>query len=137
MAAEVQVRCHIPRVPQMSQSIPGKPVFPALSRLSSRGWTHTTVARGKPSLSRYLRNCSCSPFENHASKPTSEWNSTKRGSWEMTLSAAHKNKMKLPTLSASWRSTGDICHESNLDHKSQVPCLSPPSPPCALATSCC
>ena len=30
----------------MSQSIPGKPVFPALSRLSSREWTHTTVARG-------------------------------------------------------------------------------------------
>ena len=38
--------CHIPRVPQMSQSIPGKPVFPALPRLSSRGSTHTTVARG-------------------------------------------------------------------------------------------
>ena len=30
----------------MSQSIPGKPVFPALPRLSSRGWTHTTLARG-------------------------------------------------------------------------------------------
>ena len=30
----------------MSQSIPGKPVFSALSRLSSRGSTHTTVARG-------------------------------------------------------------------------------------------
>ena len=30
----------------MSQSIPGKPVFPALSRLSGRGSTHTTVARG-------------------------------------------------------------------------------------------
>ena len=29
----------------MSQSIPGKPVFPALRRLSSRGSTHTTVAR--------------------------------------------------------------------------------------------
>ena len=29
--------CPIPRVPQMSQSIPGKPVFPALPRLSSRG----------------------------------------------------------------------------------------------------
>ena len=27
-------------------SIPGKPVFPALPRLSSRGSTHTTVARG-------------------------------------------------------------------------------------------
>ena len=36
----------IPRVPQMSQSIPGKPVFSALPRLSSRGSTHTTVARG-------------------------------------------------------------------------------------------
>ena len=30
----------------MSQSIPRKPVFPALPRLSSRGYTHTTVARG-------------------------------------------------------------------------------------------
>ena len=30
----------------MSQSIPGKPVFPALPRLSSRGSTHTTVAHG-------------------------------------------------------------------------------------------
>ena len=38
--------CHIPRVPQMSQSILGKPVFPALPRLSRRGSTHTTVARG-------------------------------------------------------------------------------------------
>ena len=30
----------------MSQSIPGKPVFPALPGLSSRGSTHTTVSRG-------------------------------------------------------------------------------------------
>ena len=30
----------------MSQSIPGKPAFPALPRLSYRGSTHTTVARG-------------------------------------------------------------------------------------------
>ena len=30
----------------MSQSTLGKPVFPALPRLSSRGSTHTTVARG-------------------------------------------------------------------------------------------
>ena len=43
---ELQVRATIPRVPQMSQSIPGKPVSPALPRLSSRGSTHTTVARG-------------------------------------------------------------------------------------------
>ena len=43
---ELQCRASIPRVPQMSQSIPGKPVFPALPRLSSRRSTYTTVARG-------------------------------------------------------------------------------------------
>ena len=43
---ELQGRATIPRVPQMSQSIPGKPVFSALSRLSSQGSTHTTVALG-------------------------------------------------------------------------------------------
>ena len=43
---ELQIRAPIPRVPQMSQSIPGKSVFPALPRLSSRGSTHTSVARG-------------------------------------------------------------------------------------------
>ena len=43
---ELQGRATIPRFPQMSQSIPGKPVFPALPRLSSRGSTHTTEARG-------------------------------------------------------------------------------------------
>ena len=43
---ELQGRATIPRFPQMPQSIPGKPVFPALPGLSSRGSTHTTVARG-------------------------------------------------------------------------------------------
>ena len=43
---ELQGRATILRVLQMSQSIPGKPVFPALPRLSSRVSTHTTVARG-------------------------------------------------------------------------------------------
>ena len=42
---ELQGRPTIPRVPQVSQSIPGKPVFPALPRLSSRGSTHTAMAR--------------------------------------------------------------------------------------------
>ena len=46
---ELLGRATIPRVPQMSQSIPGKPIFPAMCRLSSRGSTHTTVARGKAS----------------------------------------------------------------------------------------
>ena len=43
---ELQGHATILRVAQMSQSIPGKLVFPALTRLSSRGSTHTTVARG-------------------------------------------------------------------------------------------
>ena len=43
---DLQGRATVNRVPQKSQSIPGKPVFPALHRLSSRGSTHTTVARG-------------------------------------------------------------------------------------------
>ena len=43
---ELQGRATIPRVPHMSQSIQGKTVFTALLRLSSRGSTHTTVARG-------------------------------------------------------------------------------------------
>ena len=46
MREELQGRATIPRVPQISQSIPGKPFFPALPRLSSRGSTQTTVARG-------------------------------------------------------------------------------------------
>ena len=44
---ELQGRATIPRVPQMSPSIPGKPVFPSLPRLSSRASTHTTVTRGR------------------------------------------------------------------------------------------
>ena len=43
---ELQGRATIPRVPEMSPSIPGTPVFPAVPRHSSRGSTHTTVARG-------------------------------------------------------------------------------------------
>ena len=43
---ELQGRVTIPRVPQMSQSIPGKGVFPALPRISRRGSPHTMVARG-------------------------------------------------------------------------------------------
>ena len=43
---ELQGRATIPRVALMSQSIPGKPVFPALPRLSSRGSTHKMVAHG-------------------------------------------------------------------------------------------
>ena len=43
---ELQGFATTPRVPQMSQSIPGKPVFPSLPRLLSGGTTHTPVAHG-------------------------------------------------------------------------------------------
>ena len=43
---ELQGRATIPRVLQMSQSIPWTPVFPALPRHSCRLSTHTTVALG-------------------------------------------------------------------------------------------
>ena len=43
---ELQGRATIPRLPQMSQSIPQEPVFPALPQLSRRGSTQTTVTRG-------------------------------------------------------------------------------------------
>ena len=42
---ELMGRATIPRVPQMSQSIPEDPVLPALLQLSRRELTHTTVAR--------------------------------------------------------------------------------------------
>ena len=51
---ELQGRSTIPRVHQMSQSIPVKPVFPALPRHSSRGSTHTPVARGTPLWERLV-----------------------------------------------------------------------------------
>ena len=43
---ELQGRATIPRVSQMYQSIPEKRDFPAQPQHSSRGSTHTTVARG-------------------------------------------------------------------------------------------
>ena len=43
---ELQGRATIPRLPQMCQSVPQEPVFPALPRLSRRGSTHITVTRG-------------------------------------------------------------------------------------------
>ena len=43
---ELHCRANIPRVPQMSQSIPEETVFPALPRLSRQGSTPTMEARG-------------------------------------------------------------------------------------------
>ena len=56
MREEIQVHATISRVPQMSQSIPGKPVSPSLPRLSSRGSTQTTVARGTALWERLVKS---------------------------------------------------------------------------------
>ena len=45
---ELQDRATIPTVPQMSQSIPGKPVFPALTRLSAEDRQTTRWHMGQP-----------------------------------------------------------------------------------------
>ena len=85
---ELQGRATIPRVPQMSQAIPGKPVFPALPRLSSRGSTHTTVARGTAlweSLERKPRRKATDPLI-HA-----------KGSMTLLLQLGRKAHMHAPT----------------------------------------
>ena len=45
---ELQGRTTIPRVPQMSQYIPGKPLFPALPRLSSEDRLTPRLHVGQP-----------------------------------------------------------------------------------------
>ena len=65
---ELQGRATIPRVPKMSQSIPGKPVFPAMPRISSRGSTHTTVARGTALWESLVgQPCGKASWESHRS----------------------------------------------------------------------
>ena len=47
-ARGTQGSCHLSQSPPHVHSIPGKTVFPALPRISSRGSTHTTVHVGQP-----------------------------------------------------------------------------------------
>ena len=67
---ELQGRTTILRVPQMSPSIPGKPVFPALPRISSRASTHTTLASGTSLWESLLgKPCGKASWENLVGKP--------------------------------------------------------------------
>ena len=89
---ELQCRATIPRVPQMSQSIPGKPVFPALPRLSSRGSTHTTVARGQP--------CGKASWESIVGKPRGKATDPlihAKGSVTLLLQLGRKAHVQAPT----------------------------------------
>ena len=89
---ELQGRSTIPRVPQMSQSIPGRPVFPALPRLSSRGSTHTTVARGTALWESLVgKPCRKASRESHRSLDPRE------GSATLLLQLGRKSHVHAPT----------------------------------------
>ena len=71
---ELQGLATIPRVPQMSHSIPGKPVFPALRRLSSRVSTHNKAARGTALWERLVgKPRGKASRESHRSLDPHEW----------------------------------------------------------------
>ena len=98
---ELQDCATIPRVPQMSQSIPGKLVFPALFRLSSRGSTHTTVPLGTALWESLLgKPRGKSSWESLEGKPrgkaTDPWIHAK-GSVTLLLQLGRKAHMHAPT----------------------------------------
>ena len=99
---ELQGRATIPRVPQMSQSIPGKPVFPALPRLSSRGSTHTTVARGK-ALWEASWESVMGKSRGKATNPLIH----KKGSMTLLLQLGRKSHVHAPTRDEDWFPWGD------------------------------
>ena len=92
----------IPRVPQMSQSIPGKPVFPALPRLSSRGSTHTTVARGTALWENFVGKPPVkSSRESHRSLDPRE------GKRDTAATAWEENRTCMPLLETRTGSPGE------------------------------
>ena len=89
---ELQGCATIPRVPQMCQSIPGKPVFPALPRVSSRGSTHTTVDVGQ--------HCGKASWESLVGKPRGKATDPlihKKGSATLLLQLGRKAHVHAPT----------------------------------------
>ena len=117
---ELQGRATIPRVPQMSQSIPGKPDFPALPQLSSRGSTHTTVARGTAlweSLLGMPRGKAPDPLI-HA-----------KGSVTLLLQFGRKAHVHVNTRDEDWHPWGDSRSTSRfmsaLERNRQVPAPTP------------
>ena len=113
---ELQGRATIPRVRQMSQSIPGKTVFPSLPRLSSRGSTDTTVARGT------------ALWESLEGKPrgkvTHSLIHSKRSS-TLLLQLGRKSKVHAPTRLPSGDSRSSPRSMSALERNTQVPAPTP------------
>ena len=84
----------------MSQSIPRKPVFPALRRLSSRGSTHTTVARGTALWESLVRKPRGKPSrERHRSlDPLEGKGDTVATAWEESARACPHSRQGLTPL---------------------------------------
>ena len=97
---ELQGHATIPRVPQMSQAIPGKPVFPALPRLSRRGSTHTTFTRGTALWESLLgKPCGKATRESHRSlDPREGKRDTAATAREESASACHHSRRGLTPL---------------------------------------
>ena len=117
---ELQGRATIPRLSETSQSIPQELVFPSLPRLSRRGSTHTTVARGTAlweSLVGKTRRKATDPYV-HA-----------RGSVTLLLQHGKKGHAHAPTRDEASLPCGDSRSTpksmSVLERNPQVPAPTP------------
>ena len=84
----------------MSPSIPGKPLFPALPRRSSRGSTHTTVARGTALWESLVGNPhGKASSESHRSLDPRLWKrDTAITAWEESARACPHSRRELTPL---------------------------------------
>ena len=112
--------CHHSPSPPDVQSIPGKPVFPALPRLSSRGSTHTTVHVGDP--------CGKASWENLVRKPRGKDTDPlihANGSATLLLKLGRQAHVHAPTRDKDLLSWGDSRSTprsmSALERNPQVP----------------
>ena len=107
----------------MSQSIPGKPVFPALPRLSSRGSSYTTVARGIELWESLVgKPCGKVSRESHRSLDTRQGKSdTSATARTESARACHHSRRRLTPLGRLQKypkihvSTGEECSGSGTD----------------------
>ena len=108
----------------MSQSIPGKPVFPALPRRSSRGSTHTTVAPGTAMWESLVGNP-----RGKASRESLESLDPREGKRDTAATAREESARACPHSKRGLTPLGDSRSTprsmSALERNPQVPALSP------------